>query len=233
MRKLGLVGGTGPESTLDYYREVTFGVHRRLGDGHFPELTVDSLDLPKAVAYCANGQVDELVGYELESIAHLQAAGCEVVALTAGTMHMVYDEVAARSPLPMVSMLDAVRDEVLRRQYGTVGLLGTIFTMNGGFFARPLCDADITVVTPDEEEKAFINHAIYDELEEGVVRDETRERLVSIIERMQVRDGVEAVILGCTELPMILNDEVSPVPTLDAMRIHIAALIDAVLDKMS
>ena len=169
--------------------------------------------------------------YLLGAVKNLAACGADFAALTANTVHSVFDRLSALSPIPLVSIVDAVCEEAFRRGYRKIGLLGTIFTMNGAFFKNPFTARKIELVTPPENEKSLVNSRIADELELGIVKDSTVCELVSVIQGMKERDGIEAVILGCTELPLALNDKNCPVPCLDTMKIHIDTLSEIVLGE--
>lgn len=229
MRKLGLVGGMGPESTVPYYKGIVYGVQRRLGRDVFPPLTIESVDVFAVLGLCAQGKYDELTDYLLRALDNLTACGCDFAALSANTPHVVFDGLARRASLPLVSIVDAARDGALRRGVRALGLLGTRFTMEGDFFREPFEKAGIRVAAPDAAEREWIQAHIEGELERGVVREETREGFLRIIKKMQAEQGIEAVALGCTELPLLLSDEVTPVPCLDTLRIHVDALVEEIL----
>ena len=129
-----------------------------------------------------------------------------------------------------MSIVEATRDEALRRNLRKIGLLGTIFTMTGEFFKTPFMESGIEIVTPTAEEMDLVNLRIASELEKGIVKEETLREFQKIIERMRIEDGIEAVVLGCTEIPLLLNDEVSPVPCLDTVKIHVESLIAQILE---
>jgi len=199
MRKLGLVGGMGPESTLMYYHDITYGVQRSIG--RFPELTVESVDVSKILACCRERDYAYLADYLLQAIRNLAAAGADFAALSANTPHIVFDQIQSRSPLPLVSILESTCAEVKRRAISRVGLLGTVFTMEGAFYRAPFVRDGIEIVVPAQNERDLVNRRITDELEVGIVRDETRDEFMGVIERMKRDEDIQAVILGCTELP--------------------------------
>jgi len=219
----------GPESTIPYYHDIVYGVRERLGRDEFPPLAVESVDVFRVLGLCGAGKYDELTEYLLRAIESLAGAGADFAALSANTPHIVFDRLQARSPLPLVSIVEAARDEARRRKLGRLGLLGTVFTMEGEFFKAPFAAAGIGIVTPPAPERAYIGKKIGEELELGIVREDTRRRFVEIIGDMRDRDGIEAVVLGCTELPLLLNDGGSPVPCLDTMAIHVKALVERIV----
>lgn len=231
MKKLGLVGGMGPESTIPYYRGIVYGVHERMGDSVMPLLSLESVNVFDIQTFCSEERYEELVEYLLTAIRNLAAAGAEIAALSANTPHIVFDRVKQQSPIPLVSIIEAVCEKAMEQKLTRIGLLGTIFTMKGSFFKKPFEEHGISIITPTEDEMAYINDKIYTELEFADVREDTQNRLVEIIARMVKEDGIQAVILGCTELPLALNDRISPVPCLDTMDIHIKTLIEKILEE--
>jgi aspartate racemase len=230
LKKLGLVGGTGPESTIFYYRALTEGVQQALGVGKLPPLVIESLSVFEVLELCARDDMDALTAYIGGAIDRLAAAGAEIGTLTALTPHIVFDRLRDASPIPLISAVEATRDEALAREVGSLALLGTKPTMTSDFFAQPLRDAGIDVVIPNPTEIEFIQDRIVRELEHGIVTDETRAGFVEIIERLRDEHGIEQVILGCTELPLLLDDTSSPVPCLDPVEVHSRALIEAVVN---
>lgn len=228
MKKLGLIGGTGPESTLVYYKEINRQIHMKTGGTAFPEISIESVNLYKALQYVAD---EELSNYLSDAINNLVNGGAELIALTAGTMHVVYDEIKDKVHVPLIGIPDAVSEAAALHKYNKVGLLGTIFTMQNDFFKKPFTEKGIDVVTPSNEEMILINERISKELEYGIIKDSTREELVNIIMKMKDEQAIEAVILGCTELPLILNSDNCPVDCLDIMDIHIGRLVRLVMSS--
>lgn len=230
MKKLGLVGGMGPESTIPYYHDIVYGVQEKVGKDFFPNLTIESVNVFEVLHLCGEKKYDELTEYLMAAIDNLIKSGADFVALSANTPHIVFDRLKEQSAVPMVSIIEATRDEAIRWNKRKLGLLGTIFTMTGDFFKEPFCNSGIEIVVPTMEEMDFINEKISSELEIGIVREDTLRSFQKMIERMKEENGIEAVILGCTELPLLLNDEVSPVPCLDTMKIHIETLVDMIME---
>ena len=229
MKKLGLIGGMGPESTIPYYHDIVYGVQQKLGTNAFPELTIESVNVFQVLRLCGEQKYKELTEYLLQAIHHLAAAGADFAALSANTPHIVFDELQRQSPLPLVSIVESTCREAKRQQLTKIGLIGTVFTMNGDFFKKPFLQNGIDVMIPTEQEMAYINDKISSELELGVVKEETLKEFQKIIERMKCEDRIQAIVLGCTELPLILNDQVSPVPCLDTMKIHIQDLVNRIV----
>lgn len=229
MKKLGLVGGIGPESTIPYYRGIVYGVHEKLGEGVMPLLTIESINVFDIQTFCTEERYDDLTEYLLKAIRSLAAAGADFAAMSANTPHIVFDRLKEQSPIPLISIIEAACQEALMRNITRIGLLGTIFTMEGSFFKTPFTEQGIQVITPHKNEMDYINEKIYKELEFAQIKEETQKRFIAIVRRMMEEDGIEAIILGCTELPLILNDEISPVPCLDTVKIHVKTLIEEIV----
>ena len=225
MKKIGLVGGTGPESTAMYYREINSRIDKITGGKMMPDMAIESVDFRRAWGYVCDSKYDLLSSYLAEKANALYDSGCEVIALTAGTMHIVYDEVSARTSSSLVSIPKAVADEVFRRGIRRVGLLGTIFTMEKDYMKKDLIAAGIEVFVPEKAERDLIAKRIFEELEVGIVKEETLREFQTIVNDMKDKDGIEAVILGCTELPLLLNNDNCPLPVIDSVDVHINELI--------
>jgi aspartate racemase len=157
---------------------------------------------------------------------NLKTSGAEVISLTAVTMHVVADEICEKTGVGMISIPQAVCREALARGYKTIGLLGTIFTMEKDYMKKDLKEAGIEVFVPSEEDRKLVAKRIFEELEKGIVKESTLKELQDVINRMKEENGIEGVILGCTELPLILNQEKCPVECFDAVEIHIRKLIE-------
>ncbi len=226
MKKIGLVGGTGPESTLMYYRELNTRVDELTGGSQMPDIVIESVNFRRAWEYVSAGRYDLLTEYLAEKVNCLKNSGAEVIALTAATMHIVYDDLVQKTQASLISIPKVLCREAKKKNYHKVGLLGTIFTMEQDYMKKDFRDAGIEVCIPEPADRELIAKRILEELEFGVVNDSTLAEFQEIIRKMQRKDGIEAVILGCTELPLILDAETSPLPCLDSVDLHINELID-------
>lgn len=229
MKKLGLVGGMGPESTIPYYHDIVYGVKERVGKDYFPNLTIESINVFDILRLCSEQKYDELTDYLLQAVTNLARSGADFAALSANTPHIVFSRLQELSPIPLISIIESACKEAEKRNLKKIGLLGTIFTMTEDFFKEPFLSKKIEIVVPSDAEMEYVNQKISSELEHGIVKKETLEGFKEIIFRMQTEENIEAVILGCTELPLLLNDKVSPVPCLDTMQIHIQDIIDEIV----
>ena len=229
MKSLGLIGGTGPESTIEYYR-LLVAKYREQADGNSPSLVINSVNLKNMIEWMTAGELGRVTDYLSEAIDKLRLAGVDLVALTANTAHIVFDELQARTELPLISIVEACCDRVQELNLKTVALFGTRFTMQAPFYPTVFSRSDVKLVLPNEEEQNYIHGIYMNELLKDVFRPETRAKLLSIADAMQARDGIEAVILGGTELPLVLRDEQhNGMPLLDTTRIHVDRLVTELL----
>ena len=227
MKTIGLIGGMSWESTAHYYRVINQETASRQGGLHSAPLIVHSVDFAPVAAMQSAGDW-EGAGRQLAEIAQsLEAAGAEVIGLATNTMHIVADHIIDAISVPFIHIADPTSDALLGDKFETVGLLGTRFTMEMGFYRDRLASRGLTSIIP-EVERTNLNGIIYEELCRGIVREESRRVYVSAIERLAAR-GAEAVILGCTEITMLIDDAVSPLPVYDTTDLHAKALVSAAL----
>lgn len=223
-KRIGILGGMSPESTVAYYEYLTRAYTERFGDYGYPEILIYSVSFQSYVDW-PNQERWDLVAQGLGEAARvLESAGADVILIATNTMHLVFDEVQARVTVPMLSLLDAVGSAILARGLKTVGLLGTSFTMEKTFYQEALAHRGIRVLVPGPEDREYVNHVIYDELVAGEIRAESRQRYVRVIEELAER-GAEGVILGCTEIPLLVSEADTDLPLFDTTTIHAEAAL--------
>ena len=226
-RILGVVGGTGPESTIDYYQALVAGHRARHGDDSFPRVLVNSIDGMDLKPHLLSGDRSGTSAILDLAVARLAAGGAGLALFAAVTPHLVFDEVAAGATIPMLSIVDATARVVADAGFRRPGLFATRPTTEGAFFARPFEAAGIEIVRPAEGDRAWIHEVYFDELMYGVFTDATRSRLVEIAASMRDRDSIDALILGGTELPLILTESAyEGVPVVATTRAHVAEALD-------
>ncbi len=225
MKKIGLVGGMTPESTTAYY-EMLINLGRKSWDDplHNPVVLIYSIDLAEIVAHQDVGDQDKVVEILVNALENLRGAGAEVGALTANTPHIFFDSIQSRTALPLVNIVDTsfqrARDLHVKRAL----LLGTKATMEGSMYHEAFDAGGIEIVIPDENERRFINRTIYEDLAVGSVTPELRENYREICRRHIADFDVEAIILGCTEIPLVLTAEDLPLPLIDTALCHAEAI---------
>jgi aspartate racemase len=229
MKTVGLIGGVGPESTIEYYRFIIDAYRERTRDDTYPSIIINSVDVNEYVALATANEFGKFADGLVIEIERLARAGADFGALAANTPHIVFDELQSRSTIALVSIVEATRQRAEAMGLKRVGLFGTRFTMNGGFYQKTFAAAGLEIVVPSEEEQDYIHEKYIGELLKNVFLLETRAGLLKIVDAMRSRDQIEALILGGTELPLILRDSEHEVPFLDTTKIHVARIVQELL----
>jgi len=230
MRTLGIVGGIAPESTIDYYRRILALCRERQGDGGAPGILINSIDLNKMLSLIGAGRLPELTEWLLTEVAKLARAGADFCLFASNTPHLVFEDLRRRSPVPLLSIVEATCDAAADLGLRKVGLLGTRFTMQGRFYPEVFSRRRIAVAVPRLDEQEFVHERYMAELVHGVFRAETRERLLTIVERLRSEEGIQGVILGGTELPLLFRDGAQTrIPVLDTTKIHVERAVAQLL----
>jgi len=231
MKKIGIIGGIGPESTVDYYKLIISAFHGKQADLGYPEIIIYSADLSSLMKILNAKDWGSLIEWLLEKIIALKKAGAEFAAIGSNTPHIVYDQVKSRSPIPMLSIIEETRKTAQRRGFKKLGLLGTRFTMESDFFKRPFLEYGMSVVVPDKEDQELIHHRLFSEIELGIIKDSTREELLSIVKRLVDKHLIDALILGCTELPLMLTKDEFGIAFLNTTAIHAESIVKYCIGK--
>jgi aspartate racemase len=231
MKVVGIIGGIGPESTIEYYRLIIGSYREQKRDGSYPLIVINSINMKEIVGLIEANELALMTAYLVGELHRLARAGADFGALAANTPHIVFDELARQSPIPLISIVEATCQKAQALGMKRIGLFGTRFTMRGRFYVELFSRMGMTLVIPNEEEQAYIHDKYMNELVPGIFLPETRERLLEIVERMKVREDIEGLILGGTELPLILRDEAgtASVPFLDTTRIHVNSIVARLL----
>ncbi len=230
MKRLGIIGGIAPESTIEYYRLLVAMYRDRVTDGSYPPLVINSIDMNRMRGLIEAGELGQLADYLHGELRRLADAGADFAFLASNTPHIVFDELERRSPIPLLSIVRAARDAAVALGLKKVGLLGTRFTMSARVYPEVFAGAGVEVVTPDDADQDYVHERYMGELIYGVFLDETREGLLAVIDRLKERAGIEGVVLGGTELPLILPDAAGrEIPFLDTTRIHAERAVEQML----
>jgi aspartate racemase len=231
MRTIGMLGGMSWESTAEYYRLANTLVRDRLGGLHSARLVVASLDFADIERLQMAGQWDEAAAVLADAARRLESAGADVLVLCTNTMHKVADAVQAAVRVPLLHLVDTTARAGHRAGLSRLGLLGSAFTMEQDFYRDRLAGHGFTVLTPPADDRAEVHRIIYDELCLGIVREESRQIYRDVITRLVGR-GADGVVLGCTEIELLVRPEDSPVPVLPTTRLHVEAAVDwALVDR--
>ncbi|MCI0351390.1 MAG: amino acid racemase [Acidobacteriales bacterium] len=230
MKTLGIIGGIGPESTIEYYRFLIAAYRQRQRDGSYPPMLINSIDLKKMLDLIVAGKLAEVTEYLAGEVNKLAEAGAQVGLMASNTPHIVFDGVQRHSRIPLVSIVEAACDEAQHLGLKRLGLLGTRITMQGRFYPGVFSKAGITLVPPTPDEQDYVNEKYMGELVKGIILPETRRRLLEIVDSMQKREQIQGVILAGTELPLILRGANSSIPFLDTTRIHVEAVMAKLME---
>lgn len=225
MKKTAIIGGIGPESTLDYYRGIIDAFKPTYADTGFPELIIESLDLKTVITAAGEGRWDYIVQTFAAKFSSMKNAGADFGVIASNTPHRVFRDIQAGTALPLISIVSETAAYIRGRGITRVCLLGTGFTMRSDFFVRELEESGIAAVVPPPDDIDYIQEKLMSEIELGAIRENTKKRFLEIVARTGKEHCVEGLVLGCTELPLIIKPEDTGLHYIDTMRIHIEAIV--------
>src|SRR5437763_1472839 len=205
MKIIGMIGGIGPESTIDYYKRLLDGTQKRHPGGPAPSIIINSIDLQKGLELLGANRLSELTEYIVPEVMRLNDAGAEFGFLAANSPHIVFNDISRRSPIPLISIVEATCAEAKSHGFRKLGLLGTRFTMEGRFYPEVFAREGIALAVPRLEERDYVHDKYLNELIPGKFLPQTRDGLLAIARRLKDEEGIEGLILGGTELPLILT----------------------------
>jgi aspartate racemase len=229
LSRVGLIGGTSWESSAIYYRRLNETVRDRVGGQSSAALTLWSLDFAEIARFQEQGDWAALGKVLADAAQRLEQSGAQAIAVAANTLHLCAEDITAAITVPFVDIVDVTFAECRRRGMSRVGLLGTGYTMRSPLFADRFAPAGIEVIVPGEADRVAVHRVIYDELTRGVVSERSRREYLGVVARLAA-DGAEAVILGCTEIDLLITDGDADVPLLDTAGLHCAALADLIIN---
>jgi aspartate racemase len=227
VKTLGIIGGIGPGSTVDYYQTIIELYRTRKTDGSYPPILINSIDLQRVLGSVGAGELEALTTWLVEELQKLEGGGADFAILASNTPHIVFDDLALRSPLPLISIVGATCNVAMARGYKRLALFGTRFTMNGTAYPDLFSKQGIEVIAPDPKDLDHIHDKYVSELIAGIFLPETRAGLLAVVERMAERASIDGVILGGTELPLLLRDPShNGIAFLNTTRIHCEAAVE-------
>lgn len=219
MKTIGLIGGMSWESTVTYYKIVNEVIKEKMGGLHSAKVLLYSVDFQEIEACQANGEWDKSADILTEAAMNLERAGADFIVICTNTMHKVAPQIQAKIGIPILHIAEATAQELIEHQIDKVALLGTKYTMKQDFYKEKLIEAGIEVLIPEDEDVELVNHVIYDELCLGIISQTSREKYLQIIEKLKER-GAQGVILGCTEIGLLIKQEDTSLPVFDTTQIH-------------
>lgn len=231
MKAVGIIGGIGPESTIAYYRLIISACLAHEKDGNYPRIIINSVNMKKMLDLISGNRMDEVAAYLAAEVEKLAAAGADFALLASNTPHIVFDRIQRAASLPLISIVAAACEKTARMGLERVGLFGTRFTMQSGFYSDIFAGRGISVVTPGREEQDYIHDKYMGELVKGSIRENTKAKLLEIAVHLREAHGIQGLVLGGTELPLILKetDDIG-IPLLDTTRIHVEVAVDKLFE---
>jgi aspartate racemase len=227
MKTLGMIGGVGPESTIDYYKNIIALYRERQRDGSYPQFVINSIDLKKGIDFMNANDLAAMAEFLLKAIEKLPRAGADFGIIAANTPHIVFDQVAPKSPIPLISIVEATCAYAKARRLKRLALFGTRYTMRANFYPKVFAREGIELVVPESKDQDYIHEKYFAELVPGNFLPETRAGLLAIVDRMKDKIDIDGVILAGTELPLLLRGEShNGVSLLDTGKIHCQAAVD-------
>ena len=229
MKILGMIGGVGPESTVDYYKLIIEKYRERKPDDSYPPILINSINLTEMIGLLEKGELPRMTQRLAEEVDRLVRGGADFALLSSNTPHLVFDDLTRRCPIPLLSIVEETCKTAKAEGLRKLGLFGSKFTMSANFYQNVFAREGITLVVPTREEQLSIHEKYMGELVNGVFRAETRDFMLSIADRLKKEEGIEALILGGTELPLLLRDVAAGMPMLDTTQIHVKAAVEKIL----
>ncbi len=223
MKKIGILGGMSPVASLEYYHLFISLAKEREPEGRYPELMIYSLNFEDFCKPASEGKDNQVISLLRRKLAALEDAGADFALMASNTPHMYYEKLKEDISIPLLSIVESTADVASEKGFDRVGLLGTEFTMTGDFYQKTFEKRGMEIVVPEKNDQKLVHEKIMNELVNGQILDPTREKLVDIANKMRRTKGVEAIILGCTELPLILSEEETGFPVLNTTKIHVKA----------
>ena len=229
MKTIGMIGGMSWESSIEYYRIINESVRAKIGGLHSTKSVMYSVDFAEIEALQHQGKWDHATDLMIDAAKSVENGGADFVIICTNTMHKMADEVQKHIQIPLLHIADATAEKIKSRGMSRVGLLGTRFTMEEGFYKGRLIDKHgLDVMIPSNEEKEIVHRVIYEELCIGETKQPSKKKYIGIIERL-IKNGAEGIILGCTEIGLLVRQEDSRVPLFDTTRIHAVAAVEYAL----
>jgi aspartate racemase len=230
MKTVGIIGGIAPESTIQYYRLIVAGYREHKRDGNYPSILINSINMKQMLDLIGAKRLPEVIQYLKGEIDRLARAGADFGVLASNTPHLVFGDLQAVSPIPLISIVKATCQRADELGLERVGLFGTRFTMQGGFYDREFEKRGMAIVLPADDDQEYIHEKYMTELVNGAILEETKARLLRIVNRLRMEQKIQGLVLGGTELPLILKDgDDSDIPFLDTTSIHVQSIIKELL----
>jgi len=230
MKKIGILGGLGPEPTVEYYQYIIEYFRKKSNTDDTPEIIIYSVNLQEFLQFVENEEREKTTDWLLERIESLHKAGADFALIAAGTPHLFFEDIRKESPVPLLSIVEETAKRAQSMSLKKLLLLGTKFTMSANFFQKVFSQEDMEIVVPAKKEQDYIHSKLIDELQFGRVVESTKSRVHSIVKDIMEKESIDGVILGCTEIPLLMPEErLFGLPLLNTTKIHAESAVDYAL----
>lgn len=231
MKKIGLIGGVGPESSIEYYRLIISLFQKKLDTKDYPELTIHSINMTEMLSYVFNNQLDKLINFLVDRIKILELSGVDYVAIASNTPHIVFDNLVQQTRIELISIVEETCKVIKSQGLKRVGLFGTKSTMTNGFYNKVANNYGIEIIIPNLENREYIHDKYMNELVFNKINSDTKRKLIEIIDEMEDNESIEGLVLGGTELPLILNQsDLKSIEVLDTTKIHVESIVNKMIE---
>jgi len=231
-KKIGILGGLTPESTVTYYQHIVRSYQKKFGDHSYPEIIIYSVSFQEYEEWMNDDNWDKIEEGLLDSINRLSSADAGFAVIATNTMHILFEDLEEKSPIPLISIIDATAEAIKEEGIEKVGLLGTRFTMERPFYKEGLQLKGVETIVPEEEERRYVDRVVFEELSKGELNEESRKRYLEIIDSL-VEKGAEGIVLGCTEIPLLVKPQHTEVKLFDTAVIHAEKALEYALGSDS
>lgn len=231
MKKVGIVGGLGPASTIDYYRDIIENYRKVNGDDIYPEIVIDSVNMGELIKGIETQNFNAVARQILNSISNLVKAGASFAVIASNTPHIVWDLIKDKTSIPLISIVDATCDYIVQQSYSKVLIFATKYTMKNGLYSKAFTKRNIDWILPNEEDIEILGDIIYPNLENGIVIEEDKQKMISIAEKYIGKHGADSILLGCTEIPLMIKPYDVSVPLINTTTIHIEKICEILMSN--
>ena len=228
MNKIGIIGGIGPASTVEYYNGIIYGYRKLTNDENYPHIFINSINMTEMLNYIADKEIDNLIKFLFNEIQNLVKIGADFIAIASNTPHMVIDELTEKINVPIISIVDETCNYVKNLNLKKVLLTGTLFTMQNNFYQKYFRKNNIECIVPNDDEKTRIQKIIFPNLENGIIIEKDRQLFRDLCNKIIIENDIDGIILGCTELPLMIKNEDFNITVIDTMEIHIKSILEKI-----
>jgi aspartate racemase len=230
MKTVGIIGGIGPESTVYYYQRVIKEFQKRTKSLHYPNINIASIDMTEMLSYEENREYNELVNMLRLAVDRLRKASSDFVVIASNTPHVVFDRLEKVAAVKLISIVDSTCEYIKNKGYKKALLTGTLYTMQENFYNKYAIMHHFDLIVPSKEDMLSIQDVIFPELEEGIIIPEKKEKYIKIVEKYAIEQDIDCVILGCTELPLMISDKDVSIPAINTSEIHVQKIVDEMMN---